>query len=107
MDRATAKQKQIIKLNNRLKTCPPKTYPHAPKETQQPNVPRSLMVNKLKQETKQMLTEQGDFVKQGERVDKSMAPRQERRRKMLDLARATLRNLRNKGVQAPPKSDVA
>src|SRR5580698_8717546 len=105
--RQKAKEKQMIKARNRAKCCPPKAYRHAPEipePTQSPNIPRSLMVNKLKQETKAMLQEQGTFVKHNESVAKLLPSRQERRLNLLDLARATLRSLRAKGVQQAPKS---
>jgi hypothetical protein len=112
--RSKAKQKQLIKQQNRAKCLAgnlPKTYSRAPKfpeefpkQTQQPNVPRPLMVAKLKQETKMMLEEKGEFIKQGAQVDKSLPSRQERRKKLTTMVRNTLRMLRGKGVQQAPKN---
>jgi hypothetical protein len=111
--RQKAKEKQMIKARNRAKCLagnPPKTYPRAtefPEQTQQPNVPRSLMVTKLKQETKMMLEEKGEFIKHSEPANKTLPSRQERRKKLITMVRNTLKMLRGKGVQQAPRSDVA
>jgi hypothetical protein len=97
-----AKEKQQIKIRNRAKTCPPKVYRDAPVVKQLPNVPQSLMFAKIKQETKALLVDQGMLINPAAPVNKELPPRQERRRSMLDLARKTLKSLREKGVHQAP-----
>jgi hypothetical protein len=88
------KQDQIKKLNHRLYQEHANKHKHVVREpSEEPNIPRSLMFGRLKEEVKKEFLE-----KQGDPKLKQMESRRERRRRLIALAKKTVNMLREQGA---------